>query len=401
MHDWRRVIDEFLEERIAEWIAIRRYFHTHPEPSREEYQTTQRIVRLLGEAGIAHQVVPSGRGVIAGPEDDGSKPARRIALRADIDALRIQDEKDVPYRSSRDGLMHACGHDAHTTMVLAAARALDHLREQARLPFRWRAIFQPAEEEGEGAAEMVGAGAMDGVDAILALHVDPDRPLGCIGVRRGPLTASCGEFHAVVLGRGGHAARPHQAIEAIPAAAQFVASVHQLVPRSVDSRDPMVVTFGAISGGSQSNVIPERVILRGTIRTLGRRISTAVEERMRQIASGIATATGTSITLTFLHGPDAVVNDPAVTDVMSAAAAEVVGTEGVAEIPLPSLGGEDFSAYLSHAPGCLLRLGVASPGATDWPSLHSPRFDIDERALLIGAKVLARAAVRLSLVTES
>jgi len=297
MHDWRRVIDEFLDERAEHLTETRRYFHTHPEPSLEEYQTSQALARMLAEAGIAHRILPSGRGVIADSDADAPDDARLVALRADIDALRIQDQKDVPYRSNRDGVMHGCGHDAHATMVLGAVLALEHLARRLRMPVRWRAIFQPAEEEGEGAAEMVGAGAMEEVDAILALHVDPEREVGSVGVRYGPLTASCSEFHAVVHGRGGHAARPHQAIEAIPAAAQFLLAVHQCVPRSIDSRDPVVVTFGAITGGTAANVIPDRVILRGTIRTLGRAISGAVEERMRQIAQGVATTTGARIEL--------------------------------------------------------------------------------------------------------
>lgn len=396
--DWRRVIDAFLDERAGLLSSIRRHFHAHPEPSREEYQTSQAIARILADADIAHEVAPSGRGVIAESEPgDHQTDARLVALRADIDALRIQDEKqDVPYRSTRDGLMHACGHDAHTAMVLGAALALKHLAARCELDVHWRAIFQPAEESGEGAAEMVSEGAMDGVSAILALHVDPERLVGCVGVRRGALTASCSEFHAVVHGRGGHAARPHQAIEALPAAAQFLLAVQQLVPRAIDSREPVVVTFGAITGGTQANVIPERVILRGTIRTLSRLVSAAVEQRIREVAQGIAGMTDTRIELTFLQGPDAVVNDPTVTDALAIAAAEVVGSAGIAEIDKPSLGGEDFSAYLAHAPGCLLRLGVVPPDAHGWPMLHSPRFDIDERALVLGAKILARGAVRLS-----
>lgn len=394
--DWRRVIDEFLDVQHDRLVAIRRHFHAHPEPSREEYQTSQAIARMLDEAGIPQRIPPTGRGVIAGPEPADPGDSRLVALRADIDALRIIDEKDVPYRSAREGFMHACGHDAHTTMVLGASLALKHLGDTLRVPTLWRAIFQPAEEEGQGAAEMVGAGAMEGVAAILALHVDPDREVGHIGVRRGPLTASCSEFHVVLHGRGGHAARPHQAIEAIPAAAQLITAVHTWAPRAFDAREPVVVTFGAITGGAQGNVIPERVILRGTIRTLSRLVSLRVEERLRAIAESVAAMTGTRIEVSFLQGPDAVVNDPSVTEVAALAAAEVVGPGGVQEIEKPSLGGEDFSAYLPHAPGCLLRLGVAPRGARDWPMLHSPRFDIDENALVLGSKLLARAAVMLS-----
>jgi amidohydrolase len=393
MPDWRRALDAFLDDHAERLVSVRRHLHAHPEPSREEFQTTKALARWLEEAGLEPRVLPSGRGVIA--EGIGSAEPTRIVLRADIDALHIRDEKDVPYRSTRDGLLHACGHDAHTAMVLGAALALHHLDRNGYLthPVPWRALFQPAEETGDGAAEMVGAGAMDGVAAIVALHVDPELPVGQITRRVGAMTACCDEFHVVVHGRGGHAARPHQAIDPISATVQFLSSAYQLVPRSVDSRDPVVLTFGAITGGTQANVIPERVIVRGTLRTLARPISEGIKGRLRVIAHGVSEATGTAIDLTFLPGPDEVVNDPEVTAIVSRAAVEVVGPENVRELPRPSLGGEDFAAYLAHAPGCLLRLGVAPPGRDAWPPLHSPRFDIDERALGIGAKTLARSAV--------
>lgn len=396
MPDWRRLLDSFLDDR-ADWIvAVRRHLHAHPEASHEEYQTTKHLARALNEAGIPYRVLPSGRGVIAGSQEARGRPL--VALRGDMDALRLRDEKDVPYRSTREGLMHACGHDAHAAIVLGAALALHHLQISGALTggLPWRALFQPAEETGEGAAEMVGAGAMEGVGAVVALHVDPELEVGRVALRVGAMTACCDELHVVVQGRGGHAARPHQAIDPIAAAAQFVQAIYAGLPRSVDSRDPVVLTFGAITGGTLPNVIPDRVILRGTMRTLARPITEAMEERIRVIARGVGATTGATIDVTFLHGPDAVVNDPGVTGVVARAAAEVVGPGNVGTLERPSLGGEDFAAYLPHAPGCLVRLGIVPPGAGAWPRLHSPRFDIDEGALLVGARVLARSAVLLA-----
>jgi amidohydrolase len=397
MSDWRAEIDAAIDARADLLRGFRRHLHAHPEPSREEVQTTRAIVRALEEAGVPHRVPPSGRGVVA-ESPDAAAPGR-IALRADIDALRLQDEKDVPYRSTRDGVTHACGHDAHTAMLLGAVLALHALGGSGRRPDRppaWRALFQPAEESGEGADELIADGVMDGVGAIVALHVDPDIEVGRVARRHGPMTACCNEFQVRVQGRGGHAARPHQVIDPITAAVQFIATVHQSVPRSIDSRDPVVVSFGAISGGTQSNVIPDRVILKGTIRTLGVAIAEAVRQRMEAVARGVEAITGAKLDFTFFPGPDAVVNHPEITDVVSRAAAEVVGPEGVGELARPSLGGEDFAAYLAHAPGCLLRLGVAPVGSSTWPPLHSPRFDLDEGALVLGAKILARSAVLLS-----
>ena len=246
-----------------------------------------------------------------------------------MDALRMQDQKSVPYRSAKDGLMHGCGHDAHTAIVLGTALALQHVHGILPEPAAWRAIFQPAEESGGGAAEMVEAGAVEGVAAIVALHVDPEQEVGRIVRRDGPMTACCTEMHVAIHGRGGHAARPHQAIDPIAATVQFISSVYQNVPRSVDSREPSVVTFGAISGGTASNVIPDKVLLRGTIRTFSRVQTAAIDRKLRAIGRAVGEASGTTIELTFLHGPDAVVNDPAVTAVVSRAAMEVVGTERV------------------------------------------------------------------------
>lgn len=394
MIDWRAEIDASLDARVDFLREFRRRLHAHPEPSREEVQTTRAIAGVLAEAGVPFRLPPSGRGVVADSPVEGEP--RRVALRADIDALRLQDEKDVPYRSSRDGLTHACGHDAHTTMLLGAVLALHALAPKMPRPLPWRALFQPSEETAEGAHELIADGVMEGVRAIVALHVDPSLEVGHVARRQGAMTACCMEFHVRVQGKGGHAARPHQVIDPIAAAVQFVSLVHQNVPRAIDARNPVVLSFGAISGGMAANVIPDRVILKGTIRTLGRAITDAVRDRMQAVAKGVEAATGAALEFTFLPGPDAVVNHPDVTEIVSHAAAEVVGPEGVAELPRPSMGGEDFAAYLSYAPGCLLRLGVAPHGASAWPPLHSPLFDIDERALVLGAKILARSAVLLS-----
>jgi amidohydrolase len=393
MSTWRQSIDAYVDTHTARWSRLRRYLHAHPEPSREEFQTTRFLAEQLEAAGVAVRVASSGRGLVAEPARQDR--LARVALRADMDALRIRDAKDVAYRSSRDGVMHACGHDAHATMALGAASALWHARAELPQAAAWRAIFQPAEETGEGALEMIDAGAMQNVRAIVALHVDPDLEVGRVSYRSGVLTAHCRELHVVITGRGGHAARPHLAIDPIAVAVSFLGSVYQFVPRSVDSREPAVITFGCIQGGSSANVIPERVELKGTIRTLSPQAAARVEEQVRQIAAGLGGASQARIDVEFRDVTAAVINDPQVTTACVAAAREVVGRENVEEIPLPSMGGEDFAAYLRHAPGCLLRLGVAAP---DRPRhfLHTPLFDIDERALALGIRVLARGVVLLA-----
>ncbi len=390
---WRTVIDEAVESRRELLREVRRRLHSHPEPSREEYQTTRFLAGELETAGIHSTIAPTGRGIVAGPP--GSNGEAAIAFRGDIDALRIHDAKTVPYRSRRDGVMHACGHDAHATMVLGTALGLWQARGALPPGLAWRAIFQPAEEVGEGAIEMIAAGAMNNVQAVIALHVDPERAVGRIGYRQGVLTAFCQELQVEIQGLGGHAARPHQSVDPIGIASQFITSVYQFVPRSIDSRDPIVVTFGSIQGGTSANIIPEQVVLKGTIRTLSAAAAARVDERIRQIACGLSEASGGTIHVEFRRGTDAVVNDPDVTRTCVRAAGEVVGEANLDEIALASMGGEDFSGYLKYAPGCLLRLGVGAPDRQGH-FLHSPHFDIDEQALVIGAKVLAHSVVLLS-----
>ncbi len=393
MPDWRTALDRHIESRADRIRDVRRHLHAHPEPSREEYQTARFLADRLEEAGIPTALVPSRRGLLAGALD-ADRPL--VALRADIDALPIADAKDVPYRSTREGVMHACGHDAHAAMALAAAEALWACRDVLPSPVRWRAVFQPAEEVGEGALEMVAAGAMEGVKAVAALHVDPERPVGRVGCRARELTAFCHDLNVVVRGVGGHAARPHLSCDPLLAASQFLTTVYQIIPRNVDAREPTVVTFGMIRGGEGCNVIPEEVSLRGTIRTLSRQASQRVAERLQQIARGIGEATETRFEVALSNSTAGVFNDPDVTAVCTRAAGEIVGPGNLDEIRLPSMGGEDFSGYLDRAPGCLLRLGVA---AEDRPAhhLHSPSFDVDERALTLGARILARSAVLMAL----
>lgn len=393
MNEWQDAIDRQIGMNRDRWVAVRRHLHSHPEPSREEFRTTQYLAGQLEEAGLAVRVMRSGRGLIAEPPGQEGRP--RIAFRADIDALRIADAKSVPYRSCVDGVMHACGHDAHATMALAAALALWEARRSLPSSVAWRAIFQPAEEVSEGAVEMVEGGAIEDVRGIIAQHVDPELSVGRIGHRTGPLTAACQEVRIVVRGVGGHGARPHLAVDPIAAAAQLVTTLYQVLPRSVDARDPSVVTFGAIRGGTSPNIIPDEVELQGTIRTFSARAAAAVEERIAQVARGLALATRSEIEVAFRHNTEAVINDPAITAACVEAARQVAGAANVEEIRLPSMGGEDFSGYLRHVPGCLLRLGVA-PLDRPRHSLHSPHFDIDEAALAVGARLLAHSVVLLS-----
>lgn len=393
--NWQTALDAQVDEVHARIVALRRHLHAHPEPSGEEFETTRYLRRMLEEEGFHSRPAPSGRGLAVDVDEPGA--ARRVAIRADIDALHIHDRKDVPYRSQRDGCMHACGHDAHSAIVFGAIVALQRAADAGALPWpvAWRAIFQPAEETSQGADEMVAAGFLDGVAAIFATHVDPSREVGRVAMRPGVLTANCDTMRFSVRGRGGHAARPHEAIDPIAAAAQLISSLYLFVPRSTDSQDSVVLTIGHVAGGQNANVIPEEVTLAGTLRTLDVRVRERTIAHITQLARGLAQTSGTQIDVSFEGGAQGVRNDPVMVRLLYEVAADLLGADKIDDVARPSMGSEDFAAYLERVPGAMFRLGCASASVSSTP-LHTPTFDVDERALAIGAKILARAAVACS-----
>ncbi|MCA9054815.1 MAG: amidohydrolase [Planctomycetaceae bacterium] len=402
LEGWEPALDQLISELEPRLIETRRHLHAHPEPSGEERETSQFLHTRLREAGISARLGRNGLGVIADLDVGEPAPdAPRIAIRADIDALRIQDAKSTAYASTRPGLCHACGHDAHTAIALGAALCSlaahegGHIASSVVPGLRLRFIFQPAEESAEGALWMVEQGAVDQVSAILGLHVDPERQLGAVGIRYGVLTANCDEVEVVIEGKGGHSARPHHTLDPIAAAAQLVTSLYQYLPRSVDARNPSVFSIGKIAGGTLPNVIPSRVEILGSLRTLDQQVRRTLKDRIQDIVHGVKESSGTAVHLRFFEPIDSVVNDDRVTAAMEAAARRVLGDDGIIPIHLASMGGEDFSAYLTRVPGAMLRLGIAPPGFSA-PFLHATDFDIDERALAIGARILLRTAVLLT-----
>ncbi|MCA8997596.1 MAG: amidohydrolase [Planctomycetaceae bacterium] len=391
---WSHFVDAAIDLAFVSMCEVRRHLHRFPEPSHEEVATTVFLVDRLKDAGFAPHPLPSGRGVLV---DGGQDSGPRIGFRADIDALRIQDAKNTPYSSRVDGIMHACGHDGHTACVFGAIQALAALDKAKQLPWpvRWRALFQPAEETNRGALEMVENGALEDVQALLSLHMDPSREVGSIGVRVGAFTADCNELEIEVRGRGAHAARPHESRDPIAAAAQMISAIYLFVPRSTDSHEPVVVSFGQIQGGHNANVIPDRVLVRGTLRTLHEKVSKDTIAHIERLARGIAEASGTSIHVRSVSGPPSVQNDRQLTDLIQRVAVDLLGADRVRSIPKPSMGGEDFANYLKYVPGSMFRLGCAVDVSKAAP-LHSPEFDLDEESLRIGAKILARGAIEWS-----
>jgi amidohydrolase len=375
-------------------IALRRHLHRYPEPSGEEHRTSLRLYQILAEHGYAVRLGPDGCGVLADLTSDADQRDGVIALRADIDALRIQDQKQVEYCSVVPGTMHACGHDAHSAIVLGALLAVAHLQRQGTLDFppRLRGIFQPAEETCAGAKQLVAYGALEHVRVAIATHVDPSRPVGRIGLRKGVLTANCDEIILNVLGEGGHAARPHESRDPISAAAQLLNWLYLQIPRSTDSMESVVFTIGRIFGGHNANVIPERVELRGTLRTLDQRVRAKTIELIGRLAESVAAGSQTQIRFETGIEAGAVVNDGKVIDMIERACLGALGPDSIDYIEKPSMGSEDFAFICERVPAAMFRLGCVSE-QVGGPGLHSPLFDLDEQAIKIGARVMAETAL--------
>ena len=373
-------------------IALRREVHRHPELGFQEQQTARLVAERLDELGIAVRTCVGKTGILGDLGQDG--PC--IALRADMDALPIQEENEVPYASEVPGVMHACGHDVHVACLLGAAQLLAEEASAGRLPGRVRFLFQPAEEgqdkEGlSGGMRLVDEGVMEDVDAVLGLHVWADLEVGTIGLREGAMTAYPDSFRLVVKGQEAHGAFPHKGFDAITITAQVINALQTVISRRLDPTRGKVLTVGTIQGGTKSNIVAGEVTMTGTIRTFERETREALFAEMER-ACGVARALGGDFELTITPGYIPIVNDPAMVALVRQVGSELLGDENVRESPL-EMAGEDFSYYAREAPGCFFWLGGATPGEPKRLH-HHPRFDVDERCLPLGAALLAEMALR-------
>lgn len=364
-------------------IALRRDLHQNPELSWAEQRTGRQVTAFLRESRVHIRPV-AGTGLLASVGGDRG-PA--VLLRVDMDALPIQEDQGRPYASQVAGVMHACGHDGHVAMGAVATRVL-----AARdLPGRVVVLFQPAEEGEGGAQKVVAEGALDGVRAVMGVHLWNELPVGTLGVKPGPLMAAVDRLRIVVHGRGGHGGAPHRSADPVVAAAHVVTALQTVVARETSPLQPVVVTIGSIHGGEAFNVIPDEVVLTGTIRTFDAALRAAMPERLSRIAGGVAMALGCRAEVEVRNGNPAVVNDPHMADLARTAALRVLDPRLVTE-PEPTMGGEDMAVYFEQVPGCFVFVGSAnSDRGLDQPH-HSPRFDFDEDALLIGCEFLVQAA---------
>ena len=372
-----------------ELVAVRRRLHACPELDFDLKETAGIVGGQLDSLGIPWRFVV-GSGIVALLE--GKEPGRTVLLRADMDALPMEEEWEVPWRSRYPGRMHACGHDVHTACLLGAARRLTERR--ADFAGRVLFVFQPAEETSGGALPMILDGLLERTspDGAFALHCDPSRPAGTVGVHLGAVRAASDMFDCVVRGRGTHGAEPHNGDDVIALACRVVGALHELVGRTVSPAEPAVLSVGSFHGGSARNVLPERVVFSGILRTMKQETRIALKARIRRTVMNIPDVLGAVGEVTFTEGYPVLVNDPELADLVLRSAAEVLGEENVSVLMDPSMGVDDFSYFLQRMPGCYFMLGTGSGKGEDAP-LHSPRFNPDERCLAVGTDVLVRTAL--------
>lgn len=380
-------IAESLAPRLVE---IRRHIHANPELSGQEYQTAAYIAGVLSSCGLSVQEAVGKTGVKGELAGKGSD-RRILAIRADMDALPIQEKTDLDFASRKPGIMHACGHDVHATVGLGAAMVLSRLSEP--LGGKIRFLFQPAEEIAQGASWMIREGVMRDVSAVFGLHVFPSIPARSIGVRYGALTAAADDLEIFIQGESGHGARPHEAIDAIWIASQVITTLQQAISRTQNPLRPIVLTIGQISGGRAPNVIADQVRMAGTVRSLHPETHAHLPEWIESLVTNVCSTYNAKCQVNYRRGVPSVQNDQFLTRLVEEAGLEAWGQDRVLILSEPSMGAEDFSLYLQQAPGTMFRLGVGSTNLLN-PPLHHPEFLVDESAILTGVITLAYAAYK-------
>ena len=391
-------LDAFLAEHEAELVEFRRDLHANPELGYAEHRTTRRVALRLAAVGLRPVILPKGTGLVVdiGPtfhsERDIHAERSVVALRADIDALPMTDEKHVPYASGVPGVCHACGHDVHTTILLGTGLFLAAQAAAGLLPGRVRLVFQPAEEIGTGALDVLSAGGLSSVGRMFALHCDPRLDAGLLGVRTGAITAACDKIEVRVTGPGGHTARPHLTADLVFALGKIVTELPAALSRRVDPRSSLSLVWGHINAGSAPNAIPDVGVVSGTVRCLDDEAWHSAPDLLKELIDSVAVAYGVSAELVYSRNVPPTVNDASSAAMFSLAGEAVLGPGGVVHTP-QSLGGEDFAWYLESVPGALARLGTRVPGSLHDGDLHQPTFDVDERAIGVGVRVMAATAI--------
>ena len=380
--------DAWLRTHEDELIAVRRDLHAHPELGREEHRTTALLVDRLAAAGLSPKPLSSGTGLVC---DIGTPDGPLVVLRADLDALPLDDEKLVPYRSTVPGVCHACGHDVHTAAVLGAGLAL--AEAASTLEGRVRLVFQPAEEQMPGGAlDVLADGWLEGATAVFGLHCDPALEVGRIGLKSGAITAAADALQVRLTGPGGHTSRPHNTVDLVHVLSTVATGLPDVLGRLVDPRAGLCLVWGHVSAGTAGNAIPRTGLLKGTLRVLDKNAWHGAPAMVQRIVDGLVAPYGAHAEVTYERGVPPVVNEPSATALMAAAVRSALGP-GSAVPTLQSLGGEDFAWYLDKVPGSMARLGVKPPGQELPHDLHQGAFDVDEAALPVAVRVLVATAL--------
>jgi amidohydrolase len=376
---------------VDRMVVLRREIHAHPELAWHEVRTSALVTHELVRAGLSPTPLPTGTGLVC--DVVGDVPGPTVALRADLDALPIDDEKDVPYRSSVPGVAHACGHDVHTAVVLGAGLGLARLAAAGELVGRVRLVFQPAEEVVPGGAlAALAAGALGGASRVFALHCDPRVDAGSVAVRVGPITAAVDSITIRLSGPGGHTARPQLTVDLVSALADVLVRTPALLSRRVDPRAGLSLVWGTVTAGSGDNIIPQHGEATGTVRVLDPAAWASAAELIPRLIEEVAAPYLAQVEVEYQRGIPPAVNDPEATEAFRAAAATTLGPQSVQETP-QSMGADDFAWFLDRVPGVMARLGVRRPGMLDAPDLHCGDFDVDEAAIACGTRVLVVAAM--------
>jgi amidohydrolase len=387
-----------LESAITEWSTkaaeLRHRLHRIPELCYEEFETAKVVRGELDKLGISHtDGVPGAPTATIGLVGDASKPC--IALRADIDALPIQEQTGLEYASTNAGRMHACGHDGHMATLIASAAVLKKI--EFKLPVCVKLLFQPAEEAGGGAEKMVKGGVLDGrigpkVRGIFGLHGWPGLPVGLVATKAGPLLAATDNFKATFVGRGTHGAFPHLGNDPIVAVSEAVLNLQQVVSRQFDPTEPVVVTIGLIHGGTATNIIPDQASIEGTVRTLSEPARKLARQAIQNRCEHIAAAGSCTAKVDWIEGYPATINDPGMSDYVARIAKQTLGEKAFIPVSRPAMGGEDFSYYLEKTPGCFFFVGVQPAEAKTYPPLHSDRYDFADAAIAVGVRMFTALA---------
>lgn len=382
------------EDKMRDWLVnTRRDFHMYPEVSNQESRASERIKEILSQLDIEVQDLHGLTGLVGLIRGKGQ--GKTMALRADIDALPIQELNDVPYKSRHDGIMHACGHDVHTTIMLGVAKYIRESGLYKEFKGNVKFLFQPAEEVGSGAKDMIAQGVLENpkVDRVFACHVSPDLPAGAVGVYQTLSHASADRFSLVIKGKGAHGGRPNEGIDPIVAGSYFVTAIQSVVGRNIKPTDAAVITVGKFMAGKAANVIPKEADLEGTIRAFSNNVRDQLIERMREIIQGIQQTFNVKCDLQFRESVPVCVNDEDTSSFLYDVAVHVFGSGNVRYLP-PVTGSEDFAFFAIERPGAIIRLGCANREKGLVHLLHSPHFDVDEEILLIGVRLFTEAIRR-------